>query len=177
MKISGNKIQERYFFLFNDVLIYTQKSKISNSYTFRGTIDLDKIHIEDLADTSSLKDAIQITRLDTNKTYVIYARSSKEKASWLRELELQVQNLTIKRSLSCQREEALAMKNVVEPLGGSLVNRPIWKPDSTTENCTKCNGKFTFLNRRHHCRYPSTSSLVFPLQCYILRTNFLRSVL
>jgi hypothetical protein len=27
-----------------------------------------------------------------------------------------------------------------------------WRPDDSTENCAKCDGAFTWYNRRHHCR-------------------------
>jgi hypothetical protein len=42
VKISKNKAQERHFFLFNDVLVYTKKSQIGNTFIFRGMIELEK---------------------------------------------------------------------------------------------------------------------------------------
>ena len=48
--------------------------------------------------------------------------------------------------------------------------RPIWQPDQTTDNCTKCNMRFTFLNRRHHCRY---CGRIFCGICTDYRLNFI----
>uniref|UniRef100_A0AAX7URM9 FYVE-type domain-containing protein n=1 Tax=Astatotilapia calliptera TaxID=8154 RepID=A0AAX7URM9_ASTCA len=45
-------------------------------------------------------------------------------------------------AVSCKREG-------VEELGN---RQPAWVPDSEAPNCMKCNQKFTFTKRRHHCR-------------------------
>lgn len=29
---------------------------------------------------------------------------------------------------------------------------PVWVPDSQAPNCMKCEARFTFTKRRHHCR-------------------------
>eukprot|EP01119_Soliformovum_irregulare_P017773 TRINITY_DN5333_c0_g1_i1.p1 TRINITY_DN5333_c0_g1~~TRINITY_DN5333_c0_g1_i1.p1 ORF type:complete len:638 (+),score=152.97 TRINITY_DN5333_c0_g1_i1:96-2009(+) len=141
MKISKNKEQERHFFLFNDILIYTARSKISSTqYVFKGMIWLDKMQILNLPDTASIKNAIQITRTETQITYIIWAKTPKLKQSWLRELEL-------------QREDYLSSANQVDPNSVKLLTRPVWAPDSTVDNCVQCNVKFTFRTRKHHCRY------------------------
>uniref|UniRef100_A0AAX7UDA8 FYVE-type domain-containing protein n=1 Tax=Astatotilapia calliptera TaxID=8154 RepID=A0AAX7UDA8_ASTCA len=46
------------------------------------------------------------------------------------------------KAVSCKREG-------VEELGN---RQPAWVPDSEAPNCMKCNQKFTFTKRRHHCR-------------------------
>lgn len=40
-------------------------------------------------------------------------------------------------------------RNDVEELGS---RQPEWVPDAEAPNCMKCNQKFTFTKRRHHCR-------------------------
>ncbi|CAF0880494.1 unnamed protein product [Brachionus calyciflorus] len=39
---------------------------------------------------------------------------------------------------------------------------PVWLPDSEAENCMKCDIKFTFRKRRHHCR---ACGLIFCSDC------------
>lgn len=134
LKISKNKQQERYFFLLSDLLIYCAKSKISSNYIFKKYIDLTKMQLEDLADTKTLTNAFQITRTDKNRTYVLIGATSKDKASWIRELELQLAEIHSGGNSHSKSKRS--------------AERPIWRPDVTTENCWKCNGKFTWKNRR-----------------------------
>lgn len=39
---------------------------------------------------------------------------------------------------------------------------PVWLPDTEAENCMKCNLKFSFRKRRHHCR---ACGLIFCSKC------------
>jgi RhoGEF domain/SOS1/NGEF-like PH domain/FYVE zinc finger len=134
MKISGDNRQEREFFLFADQLLYCKKSATSsNKWVFRGCIALEHLIVEDLEDTDKLRHALQLTRANENLTYIVYVDSQKDKLSWLRELE--------------SAKERADTSNT--RLHGA---RPIWRPDSTATHCFGCGGKFTFRNRRHHCR-------------------------
>lgn len=94
--------------------------------------------VEDVPDTNSIKNAFQLTRKDKNKTYVLLANSEREKASWLRELELATDELKNGGSDS--------NSNSITSLSNSV--RPIWKPDSTTDNCFKCNARFNLRRRK-----------------------------
>jgi len=136
MKISKGKYQERRFFLFDSMLIYAAKSKIGNEkFAFKKLIELENCLVQDSVDSSQTKNALQITNKKNNKTYVICAQTPKDKASWLRELELVLEEFKNKNGKS---------------LNGTI--RPIWKPDEVTDNCFKCNMKFTMTKRKHHCR-------------------------
>ena len=45
---------------------------------------------------------------------------------------------------------------------------PVWIPDADVNDCMKCNSKFTFRKRRHHCR---GCGLLFCATCCNLRLN------
>lgn len=47
------KLQERYCFLFNDVLVYTAPQLLRKNYQFKGYILLDKVILSDANDTSN----------------------------------------------------------------------------------------------------------------------------
>jgi hypothetical protein len=93
--------------------------------------------LQDIPDTSAIKNAIQLTRKDVNKTYIVQAENDKEKASWVRELELAIDDS--QNSDSAKRVAKTQQQNSV---------RPIWKPDSTADHCFKCNGKFHLRRRK-----------------------------
>ncbi len=133
MKISKNNEQERHFFLFHDCLVYAKAGISSGTFIFRGMIPLDKLIIEDIPDTESVQNAIQISRTDKHVSYIIHSKNYKVKVSWLRELEIQKEQY---------------MHGAQTQLG----IRPIWKLDQSTDTCAKCNTHFNIITRRHHCR-------------------------
>lgn len=52
-KISNNKSSTRYFFLFNDMILYAKYHQSKSKYEFRGVIPLRSCKIEDFPDTSN----------------------------------------------------------------------------------------------------------------------------
>jgi len=51
-------------------------------------------------------------------------------------------------------ERAFSQRPTRPVLGSALISETssIWQPDAAAETCTECSEKFTFFNRRHHCR-------------------------
>jgi len=84
------KVQERYFFLFNDLLLYTRAK--GKRYIYRGHISvLSSVVGREIILHSKSKHNInfgfQITQLDTKRVFYLAAHSQKDKDDWLRSLE------------------------------------------------------------------------------------------
>jgi hypothetical protein len=88
-----------YCFLFNDLFIYSSKSKLTervntakeernatailkNTYQYKGNFIINKIAIKDLQDTDLLKNAFQIT-YDNKDIFTFCTNSSIEKTEWI----------------------------------------------------------------------------------------------
>lgn len=85
-KISNNKASSRYFFLFNDMILYAKYHQSKSKYEFRGVIPLRSCQIEDTPDTNEYKFAIKVTRTLPDKVYLIICPNIGEKRGWLAEL-------------------------------------------------------------------------------------------
>jgi hypothetical protein len=90
MKISGRNTQERQVYLFNDMLIYAKPAVLAkNKFIFKGIIPLHEATFEPHGDAGSqLANSIRITRIDNNKSYVLYDDSEEEsRDEWLSDIE------------------------------------------------------------------------------------------
>ncbi|KNC46662.1 uncharacterized protein AMSG_03099 [Thecamonas trahens ATCC 50062] len=97
--------EKRMYFLFNDILVYAAKQN-SSMFLFKGLIPLNTTWIKDLAgEEVSLPHAFQI--VSTKKTYTVCADSESAKASWMADINAQIDELVAKDpSLVARRAEA-----------------------------------------------------------------------
>ena len=51
-KVSGSHVQDRQFFLFNDILIYAKPALVKKQFEFKGLIPLNRLVVRDLANSS-----------------------------------------------------------------------------------------------------------------------------
>ena len=88
MKISGSKNQHRYCFLFDNMFIYCQKT-MKGTYQVKGQIPTDHLTVINLNDGEAklgktpVKNAFKINNESKSKWYVLYTKTSEEKAMWL----------------------------------------------------------------------------------------------
>eukprot|EP01137_Pigoraptor_chileana_P033941 Opistho-2@25721 len=91
VKISSGRAQERYFFLFDNVLIYTRKDFLKTSvYIFKGRIPTDGFEVVDINDGEVTLNGSKVSncwkvirRASKNKSYVLIAKTPEEKKKWL----------------------------------------------------------------------------------------------
>lgn len=87
-KISDGRNQERYFFLFDNLLVYCKRS-LKGSLGVRGKILTGGCTVLDLADDevkhgrAGVKNALQISNPGKNKWYTLVAKTAQEKEQWV----------------------------------------------------------------------------------------------
>lgn len=89
-KISRRAIQKRWFFMFNDCLVYGKKVS-SASCQYKGRINLGSAWIRQLQDTKKVKNVFQV--VDVEKTYTMYAETKEEKDIWVAKLQKTIDEL------------------------------------------------------------------------------------
>ncbi|KAJ0000725.1 hypothetical protein NQD34_005746 [Periophthalmus magnuspinnatus] len=132
LKQSRKKPQLKVFFLFNDVIVYGSVVLNGLWYKNQRIIPLENIKLEDMADTSNLKNQWLIRT--PRKSFYVAAPTREEKRAWMEHIE--------------QCKASLLQKGHT-PTGEFAVS---WMPDSASDICLVCEAKFTATNRRHHCR-------------------------
>ncbi len=76
--------------------------------------------------------------LSPQKSFSVYATTSKEKTEWMMHI-----NNCIEKLLNTSRPKRINSTDVA----------PQWIPDKNADTCMRCRkAKFTVVNRRHHCR-------------------------
>lgn len=157
----ANKV--RYFFLFNDVLVYGERpSPTSRVVYFKQRIEF--VRVTDLRNNGKNRHAFAI--MGRPKSFVVMASSRAEKRKWVEaldgcceaRLERQQASERLRRAAVCAEKRSDDGAN--SPLrrgNGTQSNEhraaPLWIPDRWSACCMVCAEKFgTYFRRRHHCR-------------------------
>lgn len=132
VKFSRKWTNNRYLVMFSDVLLVAETTMIVY-------LKVNKLYksgeylVSDVADRPPFQNAVDIRQ--NRKSFRVNLKSPDEKASFLKAFE---------RMLAMNKLE----RRQLEQKGFA----PVWIPDDQAPNCMDCNAKFTFLNRKHHCR-------------------------
>ena len=136
VKMCRREPKRRYFFLFNDLLVYcTVNEGEKNTYTFHRAIGLGQLRVDDIPDNSGMNNAFQI--LSNQKSFSVFAESPNEKLKWMEDINQAIQ-------LCYQLQHKQATGKDADP--NSIA--PVWIPDKLLKNCMLCDVKFTTINRR-----------------------------
>jgi hypothetical protein len=169
----ANKV--RYFFLFNDVLVYGERpSPTSRVVYFKHRIEF--VRVTDLRNNGKNRHAFAI--MGRPKSFVVMASTRAEKRKWLSALDQCCEaRLERQRASERLRRAAIAGKDdknkKKKNLGSDIVDEefadaafgrgtgvksnehraaPLWIPDRWSACCMVCAEKFGTFRRRHHCR-------------------------
>jgi hypothetical protein len=139
-KICRKDRQRRSFFLFSDVLVYAYPATVPGKFRVGREFRLFSMKTKDLPDSKLKKmiNAFQIT--SESKSFIVLADTPEKKKEWLD---------TIAKSQEEDKLRSETLRNKEEVSG---TDAPVWVPDAEAKSCSLCTGKFTFTNRRHHCR-------------------------
>ncbi|KAJ8245099.1 hypothetical protein GJAV_G00275410 [Gymnothorax javanicus] len=125
--------EPRVFFLFNDILVYGRILVQGRWYRGQQLIPLEHVKVEDVEDSEDMKN--QWLLRTPRKSFFVSAASPQEKRAWKSHIE------------EWHAKRVKEMGSTPE-----LDSASSWVPDSATEICMRCVTKFTFTQRRHHCR-------------------------
>lgn len=140
IKECRKKPKPRYFFLFNDILVYGTSVMSKKKYINQHIINLNNVQIKSIPDSSNPKLKNGWLIMSPKKSFCVYATTSKEKIEWMTHISNCIEKLSDNR-----RKAYDTIKNVNVA--------PQWIPDKEADTCMRCRiAKFTMVNRRHHCR-------------------------
>lgn len=146
-KLCRKKPKLRQFFLFNDILVYGSILISKKKYNKQHIIPLKDIRIEEIPDNETLVSPDyngdgDILRngwliISPTKSFAVYAQTANEKQEWMSHMKRGINEQRTKAGITTESSDVA----------------PTWVPDGETNQCMRCRkGKFTTLNRRHHCR-------------------------
>ena len=136
-KICRKDVQKRSIWLFNDLFLYAKQIPPSSRFSKHRAFPLKSVRVKDIPDNGQLyKNAIQVA--SEKKSFILLANTPEEKASWMAEFAKAI----------LDQETRIRVGNTDGP--GTMA--PVWVPDSEAIRCMICGDKFTFTQRRHHCR-------------------------
>jgi hypothetical protein len=154
VKMCRREPKRRYFFLFNDLLVYATVNELQagfrTTYTFHRAITLHKCRVENIPDASSaMNNAFQV--LSNQKSFTVFAESPEDKEAWIRDINKAIQ-------LNNQLKYGSSTQSVAPVDQESADVAPVWVPDKLLKNCMLCDVKFTALNRRVSFKYKTSAS-------------------
>eukprot|EP01102_Stenamoeba_stenopodia_P014614 TRINITY_DN4877_c0_g1_i1.p1 TRINITY_DN4877_c0_g1~~TRINITY_DN4877_c0_g1_i1.p1 ORF type:complete len:794 (-),score=150.51 TRINITY_DN4877_c0_g1_i1:107-2488(-) len=144
LKICRKARKMRYFFLFNDILIYADIIPIQEKYIMHLQLELAKLRLQDIPDREGGRDPLQncFQIISPKKSFTVIAKSKEEKYQWMSAIMTAIDE-------EVRRKQTLARKEKTFDAG---FEAPVWVQDKDATHCFKCHDEFTFVNRRHHCR-------------------------
>jgi len=141
-KVCRSKDRLYHFFLFNDILIYAtpygRGYKLHNMLPINAAFRVEEISGDDAALYGAEKHGRIFNVINEKKSFVVYADSVSEASAWTEALH------------GCIDEQAKKAHSGHYKTDSHAAG--VWVPDSHSKVCKICSDKFTFVNRRHHCR-------------------------
>ena len=171
-KICRRGHKQFYFHLFSDALVYSESTMMG--YKFHRAIELATSNVKAVDDTDRVKNAFQIS--SKHKSFVAYVANAEDKVAWLADLQRCLANAkgggasgggggggggggdsgAAGGDGDASHRGSLDNTSVRKRCGSvehlEEAHAAVWVPDSNQSACTICSSKFTFFNRRHHCR-------------------------
>ncbi|KAJ2661428.1 hypothetical protein IWW48_002411 [Coemansia sp. RSA 1200] len=157
-KICRKSHQQRSFYLFSDVLLYSNgPAPLMEEQSGHRKVPLEDCKVMDVPDTHDCRN--QFTVISREKSFIVYAANRTEKVVWMQALAaavterraacqtLQMDNSLKRRIARTRRSTMMHFPRVAENF-----DAPVWDPDESAGRCYICFRDFTLFVRRHHCR-------------------------
>ena len=144
-KVCRNRDRIYNFFLFNDLILYA--STYGSKYSLHNQLSIDQTFdckwIENAGKYGEEKNGRIFQIITAKKSFVVYSETNKDGREWFD---------AIHKAQLEQQSKATAGATPSGHFKNESTSAAIWVPDTHKSNCSLCNDKFTFVNRRHHCR-------------------------
>ncbi|XP_052249054.1 uncharacterized protein LOC127856886 isoform X3 [Dreissena polymorpha] len=157
MKLSRKEMQPRYFFLFNDVLLYT--TPVATGYRLNNALPLTGMKVSiNMQDEYKMEFSV----MSTQRSFALQGSTLEERDDWVTALNAAIEENTLKRDTFVTIRSQLKDEHLQSswPTYQALVDKdfvlghkaPLWIPDARVTMCMICTIEFTVTFRRHHCR-------------------------
>eukprot|EP01105_Mastigella_eilhardi_P002564 TRINITY_DN131_c1_g1_i1.p1 TRINITY_DN131_c1_g1~~TRINITY_DN131_c1_g1_i1.p1 ORF type:complete len:805 (-),score=209.56 TRINITY_DN131_c1_g1_i1:66-2426(-) len=132
--VRSGKHKKRWFFLFNDCLVYATPTQIPgltyemhNGYSFTSPMVLTSFNADDGVPPGIMGSEKAFRVTSNQKSFIVLTDSEAEKADWIKAINTSSHANTGNHA-------------------------PLWIADTATNACLLCNRQFSLTFRRHHCR-------------------------
>eukprot|EP01083_Nonionella_stella_P126121 381599_1 len=144
-KIGSKDDQDYVFFLFNDCLLYASQSMIGDKLIFGNLLRFNsKFKIRQTANKTNVHLIENLFEIhSTTESFMVYASTKTEMNDWIQSInDAFTGYMSVRKNLKTN-----------ESCNTFAVTLQI--PNDFSEKCMVhgCNAQFTFINRRHHCKY------------------------
>lgn len=134
IKFSRKRTNNRYIIIFNDFLIVAEAGILPGSLKVNKKYMSGEYLIVPVSDSDVFKNSVDLRQKD--KSFRMNLPSPKSKEEILNAFQKVLNENKINQT-------ELELKGFA----------PVWIPDDQAPTCMSCGCKFSFINRRHHCRY------------------------
>ncbi|XP_022100603.1 FYVE, RhoGEF and PH domain-containing protein 3-like isoform X4 [Acanthaster planci] len=145
--------QDRYIFLFNDILLCCEKKRLltSANYKVKLKMEVDGMKVSVL-DSNSCRFIIE----SKTKSIEFQTNSEEEREDWMRVLLSAIQEMYWKKE-TFRTNDAVGDRQNGDEYGVKAKfvpgeSCPRWIKDDETSMCMRCGTDFKLTKRRHHCR-------------------------
>eukprot|EP00116_Pleurobrachia_bachei_P005279 sb/3465541/ len=139
-KMSRHKIQERFIFVFNAVVLIC-KIEGNGKYKCTKKISSQQLECVQISPDPNINYPFEI--ITKRYSFILGAKDETDRDSWIAALQRVLNDrhsntgITLKEAPPTQRLGLVA---------------PVWIPDYGVSMCMRCEENFTAIRRRHHCR-------------------------
>ncbi|KAJ2614196.1 hypothetical protein H4S08_001819 [Coemansia sp. RSA 1365] len=157
-KICRKSHQQRNFYLFNDILLYSSgPAPLIDDQSGHRKVPLAGCKVMDIPDNGEWLN--QFTIISREKSFIVYTETAADKASWITALSTAILDQrkareSLQMDLSLKRRIARTRRSTMMhfPRVAENFDAPVWDPDESSDRCYICFRDFTLFMRRHHCR-------------------------